>query len=201
MTPEDLDTARASGKFATVDVERVVPFPDGRPGFSFVHLTYAPNLDAILDAERAARRVPVEESVAVDGEPVALRHSAAAGGTMRDVFDGEPRTLARFEDLNPVFLDLRFPRPRRISRVNLLLAAGSWEVTARLTPAAAAAGDPQAQEVVVTGGARSPAGDTWLDLAPPAPDGPLAVTALRLDIRLLDAGESPTIHVRELQLS
>jgi hypothetical protein len=127
-------------------------------------------------------------------------------GTLKDVFDGEPRTLARFDELNPVILELRFSQPRRIAQVNLLLASGNWEATARMTApgSATAAGESDApaapDEVVVSGSARSPRSDSWLDLAVPAPDGALAATALRLEIRPLDDNDAPIIHLRELRL-
>ncbi|MGH2371610.1 MAG: hypothetical protein ACRDI2_25855, partial [Chloroflexota bacterium] len=191
MTQEDLQRARDSGKFAAIEVDRVLPFPDGQPGFSFVRVAYVPNLDAILAAEKEARRALIDGQALLDGETVAIRHSLLDAGSLKDMFDGEGRTLGRFMEANPAIMELHFPRPRRIDRVSLLLAVGNWDVTLRVS---AAEGD---EARVYRGTIHSPNQDARIEL----PTGPATAEAsfVRVEIRLLDAGESAKIHLRELQ--
>ena len=127
-----------------------------------------------------------------------MRHSRLDIGRPVDLFDGEARTLVRFMEENPAVLELRFARPRRIARVDLLLTAGDWEVTARLDPDADGAAADARRTVRTTRSART---DTQVEvvLAATPQDAP-EVDALRLEIRLLNVPESPKIHLREVQL-
>jgi 4-amino-4-deoxy-L-arabinose transferase-like glycosyltransferase len=45
MTPQEYDIIRESPKFSDIDVETIVPYPDGNPGFYFVHLRYVDNIE------------------------------------------------------------------------------------------------------------------------------------------------------------
>jgi hypothetical protein len=75
MTPGEYEKALASQKFAAVDVDRIVPYPDGRPGFYFTRLTYSDKLDDLLAEERTERSQPITEEALIDGQPVQVKHS------------------------------------------------------------------------------------------------------------------------------
>src|SRR5688572_4461743 len=57
LTPLEYDLLKASEKLTDVQVEKIVPYPDGNPGFYFIHMRYVDNIDEIFAAERAARQV------------------------------------------------------------------------------------------------------------------------------------------------
>jgi hypothetical protein len=202
MTSEELERATKSGKFATLQVERVVPYPDGRPGFHFARLTYVPGIEAVFAAEREARRVLVEGQVTLGpgGAPVPVRHSALDSGSLREMVDGDRQTLGRFMEANPAVLELDFPEPRPLTGVSLLLANGNYEVTARLSPGESQgqAGVEPREAVVYALTVRSPSSDPQIEL--PFDRGPALSAAARLEIRHLDSGETAKIHVRELRL-
>ncbi len=114
MTPAEYEEALASPKFKAVDVDRIVPYPDGKPGFYFARLTYADNLDELLAAERIERSQPVTDRAAIDGSPAQVTHSVLEAGQVSDLFDGDPFTLVRGLEANPIVFDITFAGPRPI---------------------------------------------------------------------------------------
>jgi hypothetical protein len=191
MTPDEYQRATTSGKFSTVQVERVINYPNGRPGFYFARLAYAPDLDAKIAAEKEARRALVDDQVAIDGEMVSVRHTRIDVGGLRELFDGETQTLGRFNGGNPAVLEFRFPRPRTTRGVRIVLSAGNWEVTAQLT--AASDQGPAVYTQTINSPGRDP--DFELALSRDGSD----VSDARLEIRQIGAEDTAIIHVRELQ--
>ena len=89
MTPTEYEQAKTSGKFKSVDVDRVLPYPDGQPGFYFARLVYADNLEQIVQQEKATRSQPVVETISMDGQSVEVSHSIFDAGQLKDLFDGD----------------------------------------------------------------------------------------------------------------
>jgi len=192
LTGLEYDKATASGKFESIDVERVVPYPDGTPGFYFARLAYVDNVDAIFAEEREARRQLVEAVTQVAGEPARIRHSLLDAGRVEDMFDGDWYTLARVMEANPAIIELTFPQPRSIS--GLAGDFGSMEFRWTVQVSGPDVEDP----IVYTATYRNTPPDPHVELA--FDRGPEMVSKLRVEILDLHAGESAKIHIRELTL-
>jgi hypothetical protein len=192
MPEYEYTRAFESGKFLIGDPERVITYPDGRPGFYFVRLSYVPNVDELFAADQVARARLVEGEVAIDGAPVRVAHSALDIGAITDILDGNPNSLMRGAEANPLVVELSFPQARALSGVDLTIGSMDLELTVRAIPAAG--GEP----VVVKGtfAGLPPDPTVSLDL----PGGPLQASGLRLEIRQLNAPEVTHIHVRDLAL-
>jgi hypothetical protein len=192
MTPPEYQQATASPKFKSIHVEQILPYPDGNPGFYFARLAYADNVDAIFAAEREARRQLVQDQIVLDGQPVTIRYSQLEAGQIKDLFDGDPFTLVRGREANPLIVDFTFSQPRPVTGLTGTFGTMDFALTARLYA------DPAADPVVYE--------QTYQDL-PPDPTvhmtfdkGPQTVSRLRLEIKHLTAGDTAKIHVRELAL-
>jgi len=61
LTEAEYEDLRSSPKAAGVTVERILPYPDGRPGFYFVHWHYSEQAAAIFEQERFERQRPVQD--------------------------------------------------------------------------------------------------------------------------------------------
>ncbi|MCX7669640.1 MAG: glycosyltransferase family 39 protein [Anaerolineae bacterium] len=192
MTPEEYAQARNSPKFKSVEVERILPYPDGRPGFYFVRLTYADRLDEILAEEREARSQPVVERIVLNGETVEVLHSQFDMGRLADVFDGDPFTLARGLEANPLVFELRFPTPRRVAGLKATFGAMDFALKVLLRA------DEQADPVIYEQTFRNLPSDPKVELV--FDRGPTAVRTARIEILQLNAGGDVHIHVRELAL-
>lgn len=133
VLPEDeYEDAVTSGKFSEIEVEKEIPYPDGRPGFYFVRLEYAENVEEIFAAERAERARLREGTTLVEGEQMPVRYSALDMGRIEDIFDGNPATVARTLEANPAVIEMEFPDPREISGFSIIIGSSPVQITARL---------------------------------------------------------------------
>ena len=80
LPPDEYGQAHASDKLVVEPPEQIIPYPDGKPGFYFMHIRYADNADAIFAAERAARQQLDEAAVTMDGQDVRVRYSSSTTG-------------------------------------------------------------------------------------------------------------------------
>jgi len=191
MTPEEFALAQASGKFKSVDVERTLPYPDGRTGFYFTRLAYADNLEEILVQEREARRRPVQGQVTVDGQTVQLRHSQLDIGAPVNLFDGDTLTLVRGLEANPLEFEFTFPEVRPITGLRGDFASMDFALTVKLYA------DENPEPEVYSQEFRGLPPDPHADMAFPL--APATVRKLRLEVLQINAPQEPHIHVRELK--
>jgi len=193
MTPEEYKLAQTSRQLVLQPPERIVPRPDGSPGFYFVRLGYADDADAVFAREREARKQLIEASVIVEGQALTVRHSPLDMGRPDDLFDGRGDTLIRGAEANPFVLELAFPRPRPIGKVAVALGAMD-RVGLRLVVTPAEGGKARVFESSQTNRPARPR----LELA--LPGGPVLASRLRLEITEVGGGEITHVHVYELSL-
>jgi hypothetical protein len=190
----DLDKAQKSGKFFSIRVDRELKYPDGSPGFVFVRLAYVPNLDAMLAAEKQARKELVADTATIGGATVGVRHSLLDAGRVQDMVDGKLETLGRFLEANPGVLEFRFPVARAIHGLTLDTTSGTWEVTVRL------AADENAPQQVFKQTFTSPIRDAHIQMSLDQSSAP--VSFARVEIRRTeDPEDASKIHVREIQFA
>jgi hypothetical protein len=172
--------------------ERIMAYPDGQPGFYFVRMRYADNVDTIFAAERQARQALREDTATLDGQQIIVRHSLLDVGQVADVFDGDDHTLMRGMEANPLIIELAFPSPRTVGRLGITVASMDFTLKAIATPADGSAPRDAAMTY------RNMPADPHVDLA--LPGGAQPVSKLRLEITNLNQGEVANIHVREISL-
>jgi hypothetical protein len=135
ITPEDYNQVFENPKFSDIQVEKTVPYPDGTPGFYFIRLHYSEDIDEILAAESAARRVLQESYLTIAGDQVKLRYSKLEGDTpeksIANLFDGDPLTFAKTTEANPFVVELTYPSPYTINGFSIV--SGSANVSITLT--------------------------------------------------------------------
>lgn len=190
LTPEEDAALRTNTKFVVDPPHRTVPYPGGRPGFTFVRLRYSERADAIFRAEIEERRKPVHAQVLLDGELVDVVHSREDGGSVEAMFDHRRETVLRGLEANPFLLEFRFPSPRRIAGVAILLGGMDVELTA--TVETRDGGAPKS----FTGLGTNLAPDYRFELDFPEP---LDVTVLHLAIRNPNEGTPTHVHIFELE--
>jgi 4-amino-4-deoxy-L-arabinose transferase-like glycosyltransferase len=193
LTQPELEEAQASQKFKEIDKQQVIYYPDGSPGFYFVRLKYADNVDEIFAAEKKVRSQPVEGIIKIGDKSVKILYSQIDMGQPESIFDGDTYTLMRGLEANPFVIELEFPEPRPISQIVLDLANMDFTLTAKLYE------NPDGDAVVYQTTQRGVQGDAHVEL--PIDHGPAMASKLRLEILSLNGGERPHIHVRELKLN
>ncbi len=191
MPSEEYERARKDSKFIVDAPERIIPYPNGHPGFYVVRMRYVDNVDTIFAADKAARAQLVVDQVDVGG-PMTIAHSMLDMGTPDNLFDGDPSTLMRGFEANPLIIELRFPQPRRIGGVTITL--GSMDLTLRLIGTPADGGLQTIAEQHYSGLPPDPS--VSLDL----PSGVRELSTLRLEILQAGVGDVAHVHVREVVL-
>jgi hypothetical protein len=192
MAPEEYAQARASSKLIVSPPERILPYPDGRPGFYFVRMRYVDNVDAIFAAEREARQILQVGKVTIDGQEVQVRYSRLDIGRIVDIFDHNLTTLMRGLEANPLVIELTFPQPRSISSLNIAVAKMDFSVKVEVTPP--------------NGTSPRSFTQTWRDIPGepqvdfPLAGGPYQVSRLRIEIMDLNRQDEVHVHVREITL-
>ena len=133
MTPEEYNIVKASPKFTDINVERILPYPDGNPGFYFVHLRYVDNVDEVFGAEKAAREVLRETPLTIAGQPVKVRYSYLDSDFQDEsialVFDNDPFTVAKTLETNPFVIEMTFPKPRTLSGFSIIIGSAKIQIT------------------------------------------------------------------------
>jgi hypothetical protein len=191
MTPNEYETARTSPKFKAVDVARIIPYPDGQPGFYFARLEYADNVDALFTAEREERRKPVEEAFELNGQVVTVTHSRLDAGSLKELFDGDTFTLVRGLEANPLVFDVAFSAPQKIPSLQLTFGSMA-DFTLTLYAYPPGSDQPVKYEQQFVG---LPA-DPQVDF--PLTRGPGDIIRLRMEIKNNLSGDTAQIHVREI---
>ena len=187
MLPDEVDRARASGKFAAVTVEGTIPWPDGRPGFVLARLAYAPDVDAVFAAELEALRQPVRESIDPGDGVMTVTHTRFEAGQLGDLFDGDTFTLVRHISANPVVFEFAFGEPRPVG--GLALDLGTMDAGLAVTLVS-----PEGEAVVYEQEFRGLGPDPHVEMV--FDRGPETATTMRVELRDLNAGEEVKIHVR-----
>ena len=116
-----------------VSVTDTIDHPDGTPGFVMVRLREASNIASILAAERAAASRPTYTEMTIDGAVARVGTTAIDDGFLEPVLNNVPNALVRFAGPNPTVLDVTYPTARPVSAIRMVLGAGMWKVTARLS--------------------------------------------------------------------
>ena len=120
MIPEEMQNMQDSQKFTNIQTEKVIHFPNGKPGFYFTKLEYVKNIEEKFAAELAARRILNKGRVSMlDGEEIEVEHSTLDMGEIPHIFDGDPSTLVRTWEANPFQVIVRFSRSRQVSSMIL----------------------------------------------------------------------------------
>ncbi len=189
MSAREYQLAQESRKFATIQVLHSLPYPDGRTGFYFAKVAYVQDIAAILEEERQARKVLQAAEIPMDGQLVKVRHSLLDLGQIQDIWDNNPRTVARTLEANPFQIEIDFPAARSLQGVRLNIGDTDVRLLVRFTPASG--GPPQEILVDRQGTVENP----WvsIDFAEPA-----QVTSIVIHVTDLRQSEPGHVHIWEI---
>jgi hypothetical protein len=190
LPPEEYARAQDSARFSQIVVEKTILWPNGSPGFYFVHLRYRDDIDAIFQAEMQDRSLLSQDTLILNGQLVQIRYSQLDMDPIQNIFDDDPNTLIRTKATNPLVLQIEFPEPRLLR--GLILRIG---------------GDPSLLDVTAEVAGISQAFH-WQRAAAESPilrplqldfEQTLAVRRLEIHLKNKDEGELSHVHLWELE--
>jgi hypothetical protein len=188
MTPSEYERNSHDPKLEVLPPKRVIPFPNGKPGFYFAKVRYSEQADAIFAQEREQRRILKEDRV--DNPKVVVRHSHLDMGNVPDLFDGDKNTLIRGLEDNPFVLEFVFDPPRRMSQ--LYVRVGEMEGQIAIEVTTASGGEPLHQTRTVRRGIENTEQTFSFGATP------LEVTKIHMEIGEPGKGEPDHLEIREV---
>lgn len=186
----------AMPKYKEIDVHKMVPYPNGQPGFYLISVIPSDHIKEIMAAVHEQNRAPMEDTMIFRGESIRVVHSPLSAGRMEDNFDNNPDSFTRSLEANPyvIYLYPKTPVPTH----SVFIKTGSlhdYTITIRLYPVGSD------QPVIYTQTYKdSPTKDL-----PPDPEvtinfdkGP--ELSGRIDIEIHDnlSGQTSQIHIRTI---
>jgi len=190
LIPAEWEAINASNKFTNIQVDKILYYPNGKPGFYFVRAQYAGDVEQILQDEIAARHQLQEAKVNIGSELVNVKYSYLDMGTIENLFDGNKQTLVRTMEANPFILEADFAVSRSMSGVVVTIGAMEAEITLRVTT-----DDGQVKEYRTVFKATPENLTTEIDFEETWP-----VRTLHIEVRNINAGEPANVHVTEIEL-
>ncbi|MBN2086337.1 MAG: glycosyltransferase family 39 protein [Anaerolineales bacterium] len=191
MTSEEYGVAQASGKFSEIRIEQILNYPNGQPGFYFARLMYVPDIEELIRAEKTELSKPVEDRIVLGGEDIRVVHSRFDMGELGAGFDGNPFSLMRSQQDNPLYLEMYFPAVHRFTRVSVRVGGAPTRLTVTFHPPAG--GDPAVLSAMVE------RASDYRDVEI-LPDAPVDSSHIRVEIETVGEGEPTHVHVYEIVL-
>jgi 4-amino-4-deoxy-L-arabinose transferase-like glycosyltransferase len=188
LMPEEYHRIQDSGRFQQPQIDEVIHYPDGRPGFYFVRLAYVDDIEAIIRSEQEERWRKHQTAVDIHGQRVMLRHTAIEGD-LNSLFDGNPDTLVKTQGINPMVIELEFAQPVMLSGVIARVGAEAVEIGVDIQ------GDGFARNYTVQAGEHGPYKNVPVDFG-----SAQKVVLLRFTLRDRYAPETSFVHLWELTL-
>ncbi len=190
LLQEEYDAVVDSGHFDPPQVEQVIQYPDGSPGFYFVRLRYRSDIQAVLQTEQEARARLVDNSAVINGETVIVRHQELEG-EVGNLFDGDPDSLIKTRSVNPLVIELVYDTPRPLTGIvawigseKVNLKVSGWEEESK--PAR------EVQQTIEEDGRMYR--DIKVDFG-----GSWTVRKLRFELYDVDSVENSIVHLWELE--
>lgn len=135
LIPEEYEQVVKSSKFSRVDVLDSLPYPDGTTGFYFTRLAYATDIESRLQQEAADRRILKEAVLTINGQEALVRFSQLDMGQVADIFDGDPNSITRSFEANPLVIEVTFPQPVSVTQISARVGGTPTNVSAWLSNA------------------------------------------------------------------
>lgn len=121
LPPGEYQEASNNRKFSNLEVLKTLDWPNGEPGFYFVSLEYAENVEEIFKKERKERAKPEEVTLQLFDQDVEITHPLLDIGNIQNLFDGDHNTLIRGLEANPMTIKVTFAEPVSLSGLRTLI--------------------------------------------------------------------------------
>lgn len=193
LIPEELERARASNKLKPFEIIRTTDYPNGEPGFYFVHLEYVDNVDNLFAEEEALRqRLSDAEIIDMQGRSLIVSYPQLDMGEIINLFDGNGDSLVRTLDNNPMRLLISPTEPMQLNEIAVRIGGTASTITIQITPKDGSAMMELVKEVPESSDVR----DILFDL-----DKPVNVEDISISVLNIHDSDRAHVHVWEVTLN
>lgn len=188
-TPEYIELVN-DPEITRVEIERVLEYPNGKPGFFFIRVVDASDKEQSYINKQNVHITPQEVLVEYHRRKIDVKYSKTDMCQTIDVFDDDPLTLNRLNNANSAPLTLKMDIPIDLNGIAISTGRMEPNITFRIHPP----DDARAQEIT-----------KYFKVLPEETRVELVfehtiprVAQLEIEIMALPAGEGSKIHLREL---
>jgi hypothetical protein len=188
MTSWEYEMARNHPMLEVGEPLQIIPYPDGRPGFYITRVVYSPDARAIFEAEQAERRRRVFSETEIDGMAARILHPKLDVGTVAELFDRRPKSIARTLDADPCMLTITFSAERPVSGIRVQVWTPRYQLRLRVLGADGQVREAQSAVNLVEG-----FGVSELQLPEPVADA-------REVVIVIDKSGDNKVHIQEIEI-
>ena len=132
ITPDEYNWLVRNPKFDQIEVLDSLQWPDGRTGFYFLRLAYAPDAEQIFEVELQQRRQPEVSELDLLGQQVNITYSRLDLGTIAHIFDGDNATPMRTLEANPLQISIEFSQPVDLQKLTAMVGSPATRLSATI---------------------------------------------------------------------
>jgi len=132
LTEREVQGLHASVIIGEITIVKILPYPDGSNGLTFLRMGYSPEADAIFAALESERLLPRTSNVVIAGQRVEVEHPYLDLGAIHHIFDQDTYTLARVFDANPGVFNLTFSESIDLSGIRATTGSMDFILTISL---------------------------------------------------------------------
>jgi hypothetical protein len=191
MTADEYEQALQERKFTDLKVDKIMPYPDGSPGFYFIRMHYSDEAISLFEEEQRQKQSIQETMLTLHGQTVLVRYSSLDMGEISEVFDSNPATLIRTAEINPIEIILEFEEEIIMSSMALRVGGAPIRTSITLNPLETPSGSTYSQDLPETPNPRA------VSITLPTPQ---TIKSLRIQVRNLRDGENTRVHLWDMEI-
>jgi hypothetical protein len=191
MTAEEYEQALKEPKFTDLQVDQILPYPDGRQGFYFIQMRYSENATALFAEEQKEQQSIQESTLMLFEQMVLIHHTGLDMGEISHVFDSNPATLVRTAKVNPLEIILEFEEGIIMSSITLRVGGAPLHIAVALNPESNPQGPSYSLDLPETPNPRA------ASIALPAPQ---TIQSLRIQVINPRDGENTHVHLWDIEI-
>lgn len=193
LIPEEVERAKASNKLKPFEIIKTTDYPNGEPGFYFVHLEYVENVDTLFAEEEALRqRLSEAEIVDLQGRSLIVSYPQLDMGEIINLFDGNGDSLVRTFDNNPMRLLISPTGSLQVNQIAIRIGGTASTITIQITPEDGSEMVELVREVPESNDVR----DILFDL-----EKPMDVESISISVLNIHDSDRAHVHVWEVTLN
>jgi hypothetical protein len=192
ITPEEFEQVLEGEKLQITQIDKIIPYPDTRPGFYIVHMDYVEGVEKIFATEEEERQKLIWERVALVGQVVSINYSQIDSGQLVDAMDGDPHTLIRGLEANPFVLEYVFKDPVSFQGLTADFGSMDFEIAIFISS------QNENEDIKLIKTYRNMPNDPHIEWR--FANAYADVSKIRVEVTSLSEPEKAKIHIRDIQL-
>ncbi len=192
LTPPEYQELVTDPKIDQVQIERVLEYPNGQPGFFFIRFEYASEAETIFAAEREERSAVNEKRIMYQDRSVLVEYPYTDMGELKHIFDDDTFTMMRVYDANPAVFRLTFSEPIDLAGIRATTGSMDFILTISLKSV------DEEEPLTFSREFRDLPDDPTVEIS--FGQKLIGIEHVVIEIESLTPGDPFKIHIRELEL-